>query len=441
MNAYERYIAINNRLVQGERVFFSQIGKDTITRFLPKGHDRVLHYPKIGIYCGKGTSHSWLWFVDLFDRQGFYDIKLLNEEHIKAKGLLEVDVLAMSGGDTFAIAEGLGEKGAKKLESFIKDGGLYVGSCAGAYLPLYSSKRHLNLFNYVDAKITNLAPTIPDANTRSEKFCTPYGCAFIFHPVREAVRLATNGFIPFKGVESLLAPLYGGPQMVSSDPSQILATYSGFSDKTVFLVDEELARRTILGRAAVVRKKMGSGHLYLFGPHFEHPHFPVANRLLVNVIYWDTQQASVKSKSSSTEHIVIQGHDVKGFLRNIKREISNSRIVAAGMETLPVSWRIGNKIYEPAKIRVFIEAIWLRIRTLEREGRIEMLRGQDDLIVQSASEATSLLREVKMGIDAGINTVNTAKKVFEVLNKSCTVFLEMYFRTKMSNFKERSDIY
>jgi glutamine amidotransferase-like uncharacterized protein len=435
MDVSEHYITINSRLVQGERVFFSQIGKDGTTPSLPKDRDRVLRYPKIGIYTGKGASHSWLWFVDLFDRFGFYDIELVSENDIRAGSLRYVNVLAMSGGDTFAVAEGLGERGAEKLESFIRGGGLYVGSCAGAYLPLYSSKRHLNLFNFVDAKIANIAPSVPKARTSNEKFCTPYGCAFIFHPVRESVRLATNGFIPFKGVESLLAPLYGGPPMVASNPSQIVATYSDFTEKTLFLVDKEVARETLLGKAAVIRKQMGAGHLYLFGPHFEHPHFPVANRLLLNAIYWDAQEPPLSEEGAHKEQALLGCEDMKVLLRDIKREISNSRIVAAGLETLPVRWKIGNKIYEPEKIRVFIDAIWQRIKVLERSNRLEILRGEGESILQGASEVTLLLRDVKRGIDAGIDTIGWAKRVFELLNRNCTTFLEMYFRTKMGQWQ------
>ena len=435
MNDHEPYISVNKKLVRGDTVLFSQIGGNGSPPSVLKDYDRVLHYPKIGIYTGKGTSHSWLWFVDLFDRFGFYDIALLDEDHIKTDGLHGLDVLAMSGGDTFAIAEGLGEKGARELESFIRNGGLYIGSCAGAYLPLNSSKTHLNLFNYVDTKIANLTQEAPKARSQNKKFCTPYGCSFIFHPVREAVRLTANGFVPFKGVESLLAPLYGGPPMVPSDSSHTLATYSGFTDKTTFLVDEGLARDTLLGKSAVIRKEMGTGHLYLFGPHFEHPHFPVANQLLANIIYWDVQRTGpVAKKGDLRKHMVVAGGDAKGLLRDIKREMSNARIVAAGLELMPVGWTIGNKFYEPAKIRVFIEAIWLRIKALERTGRIGMLAGKDALIVQCVSEVSRLLRDLRRDIDEGINTLNRAKRMFQVLNRACSVFLEMYFMTKLSQF-------
>ncbi|NQT55725.1 MAG: hypothetical protein HQ551_05815 [Desulfobacteraceae bacterium] len=439
MNVYDQYKTVNKKLICDEKIHFSEITGNRSDYHGQINTNRLLKYPKIGIYTGRGTSHSWLWFVEIFDRMGFYDLSFLTEANIRARSLDGLDVLAMSGGDTFAIAEGLGEKGAEKLERFIKNGGVYLGSCAGAYLPLNSSKKHLNLFNYVPVKIANLTNVLPAACGPIEKFCSSYGCSFIFHPVREDVRLTTNGLIPFIGVESLVAPLYGGPSMLTNDPSQILAKYTGFTDKTLFLIDRKIARDTLLGKAAVIRAKMGEGHLYLFGPHFEHPHFPVANKLLADAMYWDVRSSSPPKESIDRDEMNIQGCNIKDYLRDIKREISNSRIVNAGMETMPVHWTIGNKIYEPAKIRVFIEAIWLRIKILEKVEELTMRRGNDALLIQHASEITSLLREIKRHNNKGIDTLNIAKKLFKILNKTCSLFLDMYFRSKIHHFGQQNE--
>ncbi len=263
---------INRRLVSEVPVFLNEILDESVRAGLDPECNRPLYYPRIGIYRGKGASHSWLWFAEIFDRAGLYDLSFLTESHIRTNALDNTDILVMSGGDTFAVAEALGQPGSENIRAFIERGGLYVGSCAGAYLPLYSSKEHLNLFNFVPAKITNLTSILPEVRRSKEKFCTSYGCGFIFHPVRESIRISTNGFPPFRGTRDLEAPLYGGPPMTVGD-SQILATYAAFTDKTLFLVDESLAAEIVLGKAAVIRHEMGRGHLHLYGPHFEHPHF------------------------------------------------------------------------------------------------------------------------------------------------------------------------
>ena len=305
--------------------------------------------PKIGVYAGKGSSHSWLWFVDLFERLGFYNQTLLDEKGFQNGAWQGLEFLAVSGGDTITMAEELGSLGAVKLKNFIESGGVYLGSCAGAYLPLNSSKEHLHHFNFVPAKITNLIKEIPPAVRLPEKSITPYGCSYLYHPVREEVELAPSGIPPFDQETPIRAPLYGGPGMIPSPHSEVLARYKAFTPKTMFLVDEPLARKTLIGRAAVIREPFGGGVFYLFGPHFEHPHFSSANQCLARVMAWEQRQRlqeGLGSRPKKGEQDVLQGPELKRWLRDLKREISHSRLVANGLETLDVRWLIGNKIYE-----------------------------------------------------------------------------------------------
>ena len=433
---YGKYSAINKRLAQGESVFFGLQGSVCSFSSAYRNADRVLRYPKIGVYVGTGASHSWLWFVELFDRMGFYDVVFLDENQIQRDGLKGLDILAMSGGDTFAIAKGLGSRGSKNLEAFVRGGGLYLGSCAGAYLPLNSSKEYLNLFNFANVKIANLAKTLPEAKRVPEKFCTAYGCSFIFHPVREEVRLTTDGIPPLSGVDKLLAPLYGGPPMIASDNAEVLARYEGFTNKTQFLVDNDIAETTIIGKAAAIKTKMGSGHFYLFGPHFEHPRFPLANKLMADVIYWDMRDTPLKTHGHSNNNIEVKGDKAKKLINDIKRELSNCRIVALGIEMMPTSWLIGTKVYEPAKIRVFIEAMWTRIKALEKQEEVIFTVGEDSQIIDYASDTTILLRKIRKEAAKGLDTLHLARQIFKNLNIMTTKFLTMYFRTFNVKFRE-----
>ena len=398
-----------------------------------------LRIPKIGIYTGKGASHSWLWFVEVFERLGFYDLSFLTEADLVKDSLEKVDVLAISGGDTFAIAEALGPQGAKRLKTFITRGGLYLGSCAGAYLPLNSSKEHLNHFNFVAAKITNLTKTLPEAHGMKEKSCTCYGCSFIFHAVREAVEVATSGLPPFGKSATFTAPLYGGPPMTVANPASVMATYTAFTDKTLFLVDQKLAENTLLGNAAVIRGKMGHGHLHLYGPHFEHPHFREANLFLADAMMRDLPNQTAPAANPEDGMNILSGSLKQRFIRDFKRELSNSRIVAAGLEMLPLKWTIGNKVYETGKIRVFLEALWQRIRSFEKERLILVRAGQDDLLVQRALHVTKSIRQIKKALDQKTgaqkaDTLKTATLLFSLLNKTSALFLEIYFRSKFFQF-------
>ena len=420
-NFYQAYASINQMLGQGLEIRFGE----NEASLLPRDR-RPLRLPRIGLYAGIGTSHSWLWFVDLFDRMLFHDIVLLNEDMVKNGTLERMDVFAISGGDTVRIAEGLAREGAQALESFIRQGGLYIGSCAGAYLPLKSSKRYLDRFNFVDITIANLSKTRPESRQLSRKASTNYGCDFVYHPVREDVRLRVTGREPFAGLENFRAPLYGGPSMVTSGDSDVLAYYDSFTEKTLFLVDESLAEKTLLGRVAAARTKMGEGCLYLFGPHFEHPLFPIANHLVAKTIFWDMKRGRKNGKYSNTV-AVLDGPAKDKLVHDIKREVSNSRIVAVGLESIAIQWIIGCKTYEPEKIRVFLEAIWKRIKEMERLRRICAQAESFENVAVYSSKVTQLLRQIKSRIDDHSDTQDIAEDLFDSLRKLTMIFLQIYF--------------
>ncbi len=398
------------------------------SRSLPPRGMGSLRHPRIGVYTGPGTSHSWLWFVDLFDRTSLDDVVFLDDEHVRGGLLHGLDVFVVSGGDTFGIARVLGQEGAREIETFIGSGGVYVGSCAGAYLPLRSSKEYLNWFNFTDIKIANLSKDPPEVKRLESKACTAYGCSYVFHAVREEVRLQMTGSAPFEGVREIVAPLYGGGAMVTDRPSEVLARYCGFTAKTLFLVDEREAEKALVGKAAAITTKMGDGRLFLFGPHFEHPRFPAANELLVKAILWDVREKPLASKVA-VEEVRFEGAAKKGLLRDIRREISNARIVALGIETTSLQWKIGNKIYEPEKIRVFLEAVWKRLGGLERCSGIRMEKGSDAMMAGYAGQIVKALREMKGRIDAGEDTFDLASGLFDSLRRFTMVFFEVYFRS------------
>ena len=410
-------------------------------RFSTRRHPdfRRLRPPRIGIYAGKGASHSWLWFVDLFEKAGFWDLVFLDEQIIRKSDLSGLDVLVVSGGDTFAVAEALGAEGSARLLSFVRGGGTYMGSCAGAYLPMNSSKKPLDLFNFVDVKITNLTKILPEVPGDDFKYRTAYGCDYVFHPVREAVKLEAKSGPPFAGVPAFAAPLFGGPGMTHDNPENILAVYSAFTDKTAFFVPRETAENTLIGKAAVIRVPKDDGCFYLFGPHLEHPHYLEANAFVANAVLWETagsENGHHNSFRSDMAHLT--GKPAKELIRDLKRELSNARIAASGLEFVPVRWMIGKKAYDPVKIRVFLEAMWKRIAALEKSGCLLIAPDARGRLVDEARQAARLLRGMKNDIDDGMDTLEQATLLFQSLQKLSVFFFELYFASKDRDVFARS---
>jgi hypothetical protein len=396
-----------------------------------------LKNPAIAIYTGQGTSHSWLWFVDIFERAGLADLSFVDQDDLKNGGLKGSRVLAVSGGDTFALAEGLGPEGAAALEDWVRGGGLYLGSCAGAYLPLRSSQEPLRHFNFVEAKISNLTAILPEPRKLKEKFSQPYGCSYIYHPVREAVRLSGYGHPPFAETSDFPAPLYGGPAMIPRGDVETLAWYSGFTEKTAFLVDPELAQDTLIGKSAVIRKRLGAGSFYLFGPHLEHPQYRKANQLVIDTIRFEQKPEPGISDTGLAETTVLDHRRTGEWVRALKRELSNARIVVAGIENEPIFWQIGRKTYEPLKMRVFLEALWKRLPRMERTGRVVIPDRCRDL-VENARDLTGKVRRLKNRWDGKQETAPLAEEIFNLLKRMAPDFLTVYFNTKIPFDVERS---
>ena len=117
------------------------------------------------------------------------------------------------------------------------------------------------------------------------------------------------------------------------------------------------------------------------------------------------------------------------LIRDLKRELSNSRIVASGLEMRPVRWLIGAKYYEPEKIRVFLESMWRRIKPLEARGRICADAGSPAELLAYATQTTDLLRLMKNELDEKRDTLCIARRLFTLLRSFTAAFLRLYFLT------------
>lgn len=402
--------------------------------------DSLPLFPSIGVYTGSGASHSWLWFVEILDRMGFCNVCFVDERDILSKALESLNVLLMSGGDTFAIAEGLGGEGSNKLRTFIEGGGLYIGSCAGAYLPLRSSMDFLNQFNYIDVKISNISRrlTEPERSSFERYACSSYGCDFVFHVVREDVVLEmVNGYQP-DGKKKMIAPLYGGPSILPSEDIEPIAVYKGFTKKTKFLVEEELAEKTLIGNIAVAKKTMGKGHLYIFGPHFEHPHYPSCNLFLKEVILKEQNRKPlpIQKDLPGDSQKRIKGEALRELLKNLKRELSNSRIMASGMDDFSTHWLIGNKYYEPEKINVFINTVWKKLKYLESVRDLEVDEAPLLRCMEISKEITKGVKTIKSEISEQGDATPVASNLFLSLKALSSNFFELYFGVKRDYFED-----
>jgi glutamine amidotransferase-like uncharacterized protein len=395
------------------------------------------HAPRVCAYCGEGASHSWIWFADLLERLALFDVDFVTHTDVLAGTLDRADALLVGGGDTYAMAASLGERGAAAIESFVRSGGMYHGSCAGAYLVL--SKVDLEPFTpftLVEGDMVNVMADPPEALCLAHKYLAPYGDGWVFHPVYGEVELRAagsgRGFSAFE-VGDLPAPIFGGPVMAVDDPDQVIADYSRSTGRAAFLWPREEADGMIAGRQAVALAALGRGTVMVSGPHLEHPHFARSNELMAEALWRHWERVGGERSRMRTDADPGRRGDATGELLEIKRQVSNARIVGYGLEKSPVTWRIGVKVWEPEKIRMFLDYTWDRLPWLQ--GRAAAGEGLPlerlDELAAGFGEVTRLARRLKLEVESGRDSQAAAVSLLTRLKELTAGFLSLYFRLRL----------
>jgi len=90
---------------------------------------------KTGVYAGRGISGNGAveWFR-IVQSSPELDLTLLDAAMIRDGGLDGLDLLVMPGGSSPEIKRELGTNGTARLRDFIRNGGGYIGTCAGCCL-------------------------------------------------------------------------------------------------------------------------------------------------------------------------------------------------------------------------------------------------------------------------------------------------------------------
>ncbi|HIH01221.1 TPA: hypothetical protein HA259_03960 [Thermoplasmata archaeon] len=318
------------------------------------------------VYAGAGSSHSWTWAADLLEKEAQWHTRFADEDEFVRSLSRGCTTAIVSGGDAYSIASALSGKGFSRLREFIGSGGRYIGICAGAYLPLPTSVPPLNEFNMCSTKIENLASAQGLSEPESPRFGVPYCDRLIIHPVRGEVVVTLTDV-------GARAPLYGGP--IFSEPSEgrVIGRFSGFTESTEFQLAPGNAGEMMLGKPAVVEASHGDGRMLLLSPHLEHPGYPEANRLFMEL----TSLRQTEHRGGLTTHSVHTSP--KEMLR---RAVVDLSIAIRGLEGR--SFLVGNKVWDSDRFLVLADAVRRRSSGLpedeERELADRVLAVREDML-------------------------------------------------------------
>ena len=90
---------------------------------------------KVGVFVGDGPrANGMAEYLRLIEDSPDLDLTLLDADDIRSGGLDRVELLVMPGGDSKTEKRDLGKKGAERIREFLRNGGGYIGSCAGCCL-------------------------------------------------------------------------------------------------------------------------------------------------------------------------------------------------------------------------------------------------------------------------------------------------------------------
>ena len=118
---------------------------------------------KVGVYAdrGPGGIGAVEWFR-LVDESPEMELHLLDGAAVRAGALDSLDLLVMPGGSSMTEFDSLGTNGVERMRAFVRNGGGYVGTCAGCCLLMDGPKKRARMmpWNSSGSEGNTMFPTI-----------------------------------------------------------------------------------------------------------------------------------------------------------------------------------------------------------------------------------------------------------------------------------------
>ncbi|MEL6105504.1 MAG: BPL-N domain-containing protein [Planctomycetota bacterium] len=202
---------------------------------------------RVAVFKGDGVGQSVVDLLEVLGESGL-GVSRITAEQIRSGALSEFDVLVHPGGSGSKQGKALGEAGRQTVRQFVKDGGGYLGVCAGSYLATNDYTWSLNL---IDAKVLDR-----------------------LHWARGKGRVSllfSAAGAEFFGVATETELYYGqGPLLARREWDD--ATVPDYQSLAIY--ESEIAkngapRGVMRGTSAIVRAEFGAGRVFCFSPHPE----------------------------------------------------------------------------------------------------------------------------------------------------------------------------
>lgn len=205
---------------------------------------------RVAMFRGKGVGPSVKNVFQALEHDGEkFELRRITGDQIIAGELDEVDVLIHPGGSASGQAAALGKQGREAVKKYVKNGGGYLGICAGAYLATNDYSWSLNL---IDAKVVDRRHWRRGTGTVRLRL-SPAGAAFFGHIPDELDIYYGQG------------PLLGRWEW----DNKKVPDYESLAIYETGIAKNGAPQGVMPGTSAIVRARYGQGRVFCFSPHPE----------------------------------------------------------------------------------------------------------------------------------------------------------------------------
>ena len=201
----------------------------------------------VGVYLDKGAGPSVNDLLRALSKFDQVSVTKLTAEQIRSGGLAGLDILMHPGGSGGEQGRNLDEPGREKIRDFVREGGGYIGICAGAYL---ASAQYPWSLNLLDAKVIDTKHWNRGIGTVDIEL-TPAG--------REILR-TTNQKFPIHYAQ--------GPLLAPANRPEI-EDYEELANFKTEIAKNGAPEGVMIGTTAIARGRFGQGRVICFSPHPE----------------------------------------------------------------------------------------------------------------------------------------------------------------------------
>ena len=201
----------------------------------------------VGVYLDKGAGKSKINLLHALSTFDDVSIQHLTAKDIQSGKLDQLDVLIQPGGSGGGQGRHLGEDGREKIRHFLKNGGGYIGICAGAYLASADYSWSLKI---LDARVVDRKHWARGNGTVN---------LTLSDSGKDLLQTPDDSLEIFYAQGPLLTPA-GNPTIPDYDP---VATFQ------TEIAKKGAPKGVMVGTTAIAEGRFGKGRVICFSPHPE----------------------------------------------------------------------------------------------------------------------------------------------------------------------------